>query len=121
MVKKLSSRDTDLFRRLLLRLRAELSGDIGNLESDALGADGHRTPVDNPADAGSDSFSQEFSLELLQREETTLTEIDDALERIDSGSFGVCEDCERAIPKVRLQAIPFARLCIECKRASEQA
>jgi RNA polymerase-binding transcription factor DksA len=76
--------------------------------------------VDNPADIGSESFAQEFSLELLQRDEATLTEIDEALERVRIGTFGLCEGCAEPIPKARLNAVPHARFCVDCQRRNER-
>jgi RNA polymerase-binding protein DksA len=119
MSKKLNARDLESFKTLLLQLRRELSHDIDDLEADAFATDGDRLSVDNPADIGSESFAQEFSLELLQRDEATLGEIDEALDRVEAGTFGLCETCEEPIPKARLNAVPYARNCIECQRRAE--
>ncbi len=70
-------------------------------------------------DVGSDSFAQEFSLELLERDENTLAEIMEALERIKGGNFGRCESCQKWIRKERLRAVPHARNCIDCQRTME--
>ena len=99
MSKKLNTRDLESFRVLLTQLRREVSGDISDLEADAFSTDGDRLSVDNPADIGSESFAQEFSLELLQRDEATLAEIDEALDRVKAGTFGLCESCEEPIPR----------------------
>jgi len=120
MSKKLNARDLDFYKSLLLQLRKELSGDIDDLEADAFSTDGDRLSVDNPADIGSESFAQEFSLELLQRDEATLGEIQEALERVNNGSFGLCEGCQEAIPKARLNAVPYARNCVDCQRKAER-
>ena len=120
MSKKLNARDLESYRLLLTQLRRELSGDISDLEADAFSTDGDRLSVDNPADIGSESFAQEFSLELLQRDEATLVEIDEALERLKLGTFGLCEGCEEPIPKARLNAVPHARFCVDCQRKSER-
>lgn len=120
MSKKLSTKDLESYKVLLTQLRREMSGDISDLEADAFSTDGDRLSVDNPADIGSESFAQEFSLELLQRDEATLTEIDEALERVKTGAFGFCEGCEEAIPKVRLNAVPHARFCVNCQRKTER-
>ena len=120
MSKKLNARDLESYRLLLTQLRREVSGDITDLEADAFSTDGDRLSVDNPADIGSESFAQEFSLELLQRDEATLTEIDDALGRVAAGTFGLCEGCEEPIPKARLNAVPHARFCVDCQRKSER-
>ena len=118
--KKLNSRDLDSYRQLLTQLRREVSGDISDLEADAFSTDGDRLSVDNPADIGSESFAQEFSLELLQRDEATLAEIDEALDRVQAGTFGLCESCEEAIPRARLNAVPHARFCVDCQRKNER-
>lgn len=119
MSKKLNPRDLEFYKNLLLQLRREISHDIDDLEADAFATDGDRLSVDNPADIGSESFAQEFSLELLQRDEATLGEIDDALDRVENGTYGLCEACEEPIPKARLNAVPHARNCIECQRKAE--
>jgi RNA polymerase-binding transcription factor DksA len=121
MARKLTQEDLERYRSTLLLLRRELAGDIGELESDAFSNDGARPSVDNPADNGSDSFSQEFSLELLQRDEAAFEEIEAALARIEQGGFGRCERCEAWIPKARLNAVPYARNCVDCQRALEEA
>jgi len=120
MSKKLNARDLETYLLLLTQLRREMSGDINSLEADAFSTDGDRLSVDNPADIGSESFAQEFSLELLQRDEATLAEIDDALDRVRAGTFGLCEGCEEPIPKVRLNAVPHARFCVDCQRRTER-
>ena len=74
----------------------------------------------HPADLGSDNFEQETSLSLLQNEEQLLDEIAAALERIKHGTFGQCEECKGAIPKARLQAVPYARYCVDCARKLEK-
>jgi RNA polymerase-binding transcription factor DksA len=73
------------------------------------------------ADLGTDNFEQEFSLTLLQNQEQALKEIGEALERIRHGSFGRCEECQGAIPKARLQALPYTRHCVECARKLQQS
>jgi RNA polymerase-binding protein DksA len=117
--RKPSAADLKRYREILRVLRQELAGDIGHLEADAFQSDGERASADNPADIGSDSFAQEFSLELLQRDGETLDLVEDALKRLEAGDFGRCEECEGWIVKARLEALPFAKNCIECQRAEE--
>ena len=116
MTRKLNPKDLELFKSNLLRARAVLSGDVRHLEQEALGGDG--MPVDSEG-PGEDGYFQEFSLELLERDEQTLREIDEALDRIELGSYGHCEVCEAPIGKSRLQAVPHARNCIDCQRKAE--
>ncbi len=73
------------------------------------------------ADLGTDNFEQEFTLNLLQNQEQALAEIGDALERVRQGSFGRCEECQAAIPKARLQALPYTRHCVACARKLQQS
>ena len=91
----------------LKRSRQENSGDLSNM------------PI-HMADIGSDNFEQEFTLGLIENEDQTLREIEDALERIDNGTFGDCERCGKKVRKVRLKALPYARYCIECQRVVEE-
>lgn len=121
MPRKLTPADLERYKALLLHLRMELSGDISDLENDAFVTDGERAPVDSPADVGSDSFAQEFSLELLARDEATLNDVVEALDRIRAGTYGLCEECGEAIPRPRLSAVPHARNCIDCQRRLEEA
>lgn len=121
MTRKPTAKDLEQYRAVLEHLRRELSGDIHDLEDDAFLNDGVRPSVDNPADIGSDSFAQEFSLELLARDEKTLGQIIEAIKRIGQGSFGRCAVCGNWIPKTRLNAVPHARNCIDCQREAEKA
>ena len=107
------------YEHTLRQIRSVLAGDIDSLEADAFDTDGERSSVDNPADHGSDSFAQEFSLELLARDEATVGEIDRALKRFEEGLFGRCETCNQWIGRRRLTAVPHARNCIECQRQTE--
>jgi RNA polymerase-binding transcription factor DksA len=114
--------DLERYRVLLLTLRRRLTGDVSHLADEALRARGgegsgslSNAPL-HPADLGTDNYEQEFTFSLLQNQEQTLAEIADALERIAQGTFGQCEDCRSAIPRARLQALPYARHCVACAR-----
>jgi RNA polymerase-binding transcription factor DksA len=72
------------------------------------------------ADAGSDNFEQEFALDLMDSEKKLLSEITDALRRIEAGEYGVCEGRGENIPKARLNAIPWARYCVTCAELKEK-
>ena len=74
---------------------------------------------DDPADAGSASFERETAQSLSNHSRRLLTQIDDALRRMDAGSYGLCERCGEAIEPERLEAIPYATMCMECKRREE--
>ena len=110
------------FRGLLLEKRNELLGNVSYMEKDALRED--RSDLSNMpihmADAGTDSYEQEFTLELMDSERKLITEIDQALERIDDGTYGICQGNGEPIPKPRLEAIPWARYCVACANIQEK-
>ncbi len=72
------------------------------------------------ADAGSDAYDRDFALSLLSQEQDALYEIDEALKRIDLGTYGVCEMSGKAIAHARLEALPFARYTVECQSQIEK-
>jgi RNA polymerase-binding transcription factor DksA len=119
--------ELDNFRQQLLELRRRLRGDVSHLTSEALRKTGgeasgslSNTPI-HMADLGTDNFEQEFTLGLIQNEEQALDEITAALDRLQQGTFGRCEECHKDIPRARLQALPYARYCVECARKLEQS
>jgi RNA polymerase-binding transcription factor DksA len=117
---KLSPKDLEDLRTNLLRARAVLTGDLSQLHEEAFGANGVADSSEAKAGDTSDGYYQEFNLQLLERDESTLREIVDALERMQHGTYGPCEVCENLISKERLRAVPYARLCIECQRTAER-
>jgi RNA polymerase-binding transcription factor DksA len=72
------------------------------------------------ADAGSDAYDRDFALSLLSQEQDALYEIDEALKRIDLGTYGTCEMSAKPIPHARLEAIPFARYTVDCQSQLEK-
>ncbi|MHC4472462.1 MAG: TraR/DksA family transcriptional regulator [Planctomycetota bacterium] len=117
----LSRQDLKEFRQTLLEKRAQLVGDVSLLEDQALRSTEEDVSVDHMADHGSDSFEQDQTIGLIERENEVLRDIQDALRKIKAGGFGVCEECDGRIKKARLRALPYARLCLDCQMAAEQA
>jgi DnaK suppressor protein len=72
------------------------------------------------ADAGSDAYDKDFALSLLSQEQDALYEVEEALKRIDNGTYGVCEMSGKAIPHPRLEALPFARFTVQCQTDIEK-
>ncbi|MFK7910775.1 MAG: TraR/DksA family transcriptional regulator [Akkermansiaceae bacterium] len=71
-------------------------------------------------DAGSDAYDRDFALNLLAKEQDALSEIEQAIQRAETGVYGVCEMSGNKIPKERLEAIPFARYTVECQAQWEK-
>jgi DnaK suppressor protein len=92
------------------------------MEDNALNKDhGKSTSMPNHmAELGTANFDQELTLSLLGSENDSLDQIDGALQRIEDGSFGRCEECGVKIPESRLQAIPYAALCVRCASQREE-
>ncbi|MGH7170733.1 MAG: TraR/DksA family transcriptional regulator [Gemmataceae bacterium] len=119
--------ELDTYQEMLRNLRDRLAGDVSHLADEALRARGgeasgslSNAPL-HMADLGTDNFEQDFTLGLLQNQEQALTEIGEALERIHRGTFGLCEECQAAIPKARLKALPYTRHCVACARKLQQS
>lgn len=90
-----------------------------NLRSRAEGSEASAFGM-HQADAGSDAYDRDFALSLLSQEQDALYEIDEALKRVDLGTYGICEMCEKPIPHARLEAIPFARFTVDCQSKLEK-
>ena len=90
-----------------------------NLRSRAEGSEASAFGM-HQADAGSDAYDRDFALSLLSQEQDALYEIDEALKRVEAGTYGVCEMSGKAIPHARLEAIPFARFTVECQSQLEK-
>ncbi|MFC1781797.1 TraR/DksA family transcriptional regulator [Planctomycetota bacterium] len=118
----LTTQEIEKFRVLLLEKRNELLGNVLYMEKDALRED--RSDLSNipihMADLGTDSYEQEFTLELMDSERKLISEIDKALDRIEEGTYGICQVNGEQIPKRRLEAIPWTRYCVSCANLSEK-
>ena len=121
---KLKAKDRREYKDLLIHRRNLLAGDVNHMQDNALNQPGNasgdlsKVPY-HMADVGTDNFEHEFTLGLIENEEEEIRHIDEALARIEDGTYGICGSCEKTIPKSRLKAIPYAKLCIECKTDEE--
>jgi RNA polymerase-binding protein DksA len=124
--KRLTKSEIRVFKERLLRRKRALVGDVSRLQDDALRKTGREATGElstvplHIADQGTDSFEQEMSLGLMESEQNQLTDIELALQKIQKGTFGICEGCQKPIPKARLKAIPYAKLCVQCKKKEEE-
>ena len=116
---KMKKADVKPFREMLLQLRARLRGDVSTLADAALsnsGSNGSGASAvpSHMADMGSDTYEQDNTILLMNNEGETLVQIEGALERIESGVYGSCMECNGKIPKMRLKAIPYTPYCVKC-------
>jgi RNA polymerase-binding protein DksA len=118
----MTNTDLTLHRERLLALRARLQGDTTQMEDNALNKD-HNQVTSMPTDMaelGTGNFDQELTLRVLGGEEDALKQIEAAIERIEGGSYGLCETCGERIPKRRLDAIPYTAQCVQCALQQEE-
>lgn len=103
-------------RRALERQRADLLEEVGDVLTQ------HKTPEALPdvSDQASAEEDQRFSMRIMEREQNLLKKVNEALERMKSQTYGICEQCGEDIPYKRLKARPVTTFCIECKTLQEQ-
>ena len=118
--KYMKKTDSKVYKERLLQLRARLRGDVTAMADSALNktrteasGDLSSMPI-HMADIGSDNFEQEFTLSLMEYDEETLNQIEAALERIETATYGRCLECDSVVPKSRLNAIPYTPHCVTC-------
>jgi RNA polymerase-binding transcription factor DksA len=108
----------------LLQLRDAMVDSMAGVAQDTLRSRAEGSEASafgmHQADAGSDAYDRDFALSLLSQEQDALYEIDQALKRIELGTYGVCEMSGKQIPRARLEAIPFARFTVECQSQLEK-
>ncbi len=103
---------------MLLKTREELVRGIAR-RSKATAVSGV-SDIGDILDSVSEERTRELDMILTDREKQKLKQIDDALDRIEEGSYGLCEECGIKIPRARLKVVPFAKYCVECKEVIER-
>ena len=121
----MSAIETDRFREALLEERKRVAAAIQNLHDENPGTlaedAGEETAYDNHlADTATETYDRELDYTLEENSEHVLAEIDAALRRIENGTYGTCTNCGKQIPEERLEALPWATLCIDCQRDQER-
>jgi RNA polymerase-binding protein DksA len=123
-VADVSAIDTDRFRTLLEEERGRVKAAIDNIHAEHPGSmseeSGEDAVYDNHlADTATETYDRELDYTLEENSEHVLSEIEAALRRIEEGTYGRCTNCGRQIPEERLEARPYATLCIDCQRQRE--
>ena len=116
--------DTDRFKEMLVEERRRVQLAIENLHESHPGTitdeTGDDAVYDNHlADTATETYDRELDYTLEENAEHVLADIDAALKRIDDGTYGTCTNCGKQIPEERLEARPWATLCIDCQRKLE--
>ncbi|MEI7999148.1 MAG: TraR/DksA family transcriptional regulator [Candidatus Omnitrophota bacterium] len=114
----------EVYKKLLLKTKDQISGDIRNLSNDNTGSDndrggdvsGHALHM---ADVATDMYDREFAMGLAATDRELLTRVNQAMIRIENGTYGVCSECNKPIAATRLKALPHAQTCLKCQEKIE--
>jgi RNA polymerase-binding protein DksA len=122
----MNKRKRAAFKKLLLKEKVVLEKQYKDLEEGNLNASQSEFSGEMPfeeeyAASGTTTFERERDLSLSENVKDLLQQVNEALDRIEDGTYGICEVCGGPIPEERLQALPYAKLCISCKQKEEKA
>lgn len=126
MKRKLNKKEMLFFKKLIFKKKEEIIEEIKHISEDTLKKSQKEASGDisgytyHMADVATDNYDREFSLGIASNERQRIYELDDALKKIEEGKYGICEECKGLIPKTRLKALPYARLCLKCQQAKER-
>ena len=124
--KKFNKKELAEFKKIILKRKDEILDEIKHISEDTLKKSQKEASGDisgynyHMADVATDNYDREFSLGLASNGRRIFYELDDALKKIEDGTFGICEDCKSLIAKNRLKAVPYARLCVKCQEKREK-
>ncbi len=110
---------TSKFKDMLLKMREELLQEIA--ENVKMEKEHLQEAIADMYDLADDERERQLSILLCDRDREKLNQIDEALERIENGSYGICEECGCKISEKRLEVMPFARYCVPCKDKIEKS
>lgn len=120
---KMDKKKLESYKKSLLILKENFARDIENMSknpgsqlNDSGDISGH---VQHMADVATDMYDREFSLGLASNEREVLAKIELALKRIQDGSYGNCQECQKPILSARLKAIPYTETCLKCQEKIE--
>jgi len=125
-VKSLSAKESERFRQRLLNMKRDILATIAEIEAEVLPTSRAKDVVGvtvdpgDAADKGTESYEREVALGLAESERKILIEVERALQKIEEGSYGICEGTGKPITKKRLEAVPYARFCAEYAKQLEK-
>ncbi len=121
--KKLDKKTLEHYKKKLLAMKEEILRDISQIKGTANSVDDHTSDSGHAlhmADVATDTYDKEFSLGLASNDSEILKKIDEALKRIENGTYGFCLATGKPISKARLEAIPYAEYCLEYQQELEK-
>lgn len=124
-IKRMLKKELNKYKALLVKEREKIGGGIDHIAQESLKTSQRESSGDlsgysfHMADVASDNYEVEFSLGRASDEQNILYAIDEALKRVEDGSYGSCTQCGKQIPKKRLDALPHTELCIACQSKNE--
>ena len=122
--KKMDKKNLENYKKLLLKLKEDLLHDIKNMSNDTNNdGDSHDVSghVIHMADVATDMYDKEFSLGLASKDRELLQKIEEALDRIEKGTYGLCLATGKPISRARLKAIPYAEYCLKYQEEIENS
>jgi len=123
---QMNKKDLEYFKDLILKKKQDLLAELGYLESASMSTTSKDQAGDlssysfHMADQGTDTMEREMAFTFASREGRYLHHLNEALERIENGTYGKCRTCGGEISKARLEAVPHATQCIKCKNSEEK-
>jgi len=123
---KFTKKELSAFKQIILKRKEEVNDEIKHISDDTLKKSQKDASGDisgytyHMADVATDNYDREFSLGLASNDRKSLYELNDALKKVEEGTFGICEECKHLITKARLKALPHARLCVKCQEKREK-
>ncbi len=124
-LKKMPKGELKIYKKLLLKEREKVGGGLSHITETTLNKSAREASGDlsgysfHMADMASDDYEREFSLGRATDEQKMLYAIDEAMKRVEDGTYGNCQQCNKPIPRTRLKALPYTELCINCQKANE--
>lgn len=125
-LKKMPKGELKKYKELLLKEREKVGGGLSHIAETTLNKSARDASGDlsgysfHMADMASDDYEREFSLGRATDEQKILYAIDEAMKRVEDGTYGNCLQCNKPIPKTRLKVLPYTAVCIDCQKANER-
>jgi RNA polymerase-binding protein DksA len=124
-LKRMPKKDLKKFKELLVKMQSQVGGDLSHITENTLNKSARDASGDlsgysyHMADMASDDYERDFSLGRATDEQNILYSIDEALKRVQDGTYGNCMQCNKSISRKRLVAMPHTELCIDCQKKNE--